>query len=108
MIEYRGSERNRILLQPTKDGIAWCLFKNIADIYKQDANLGDEYVNWLRHDKIPALKRTLEDALVKEFMESGQEDEFWSEVTKVQDNFRKYEELITKRVSNLDFLKSYA
>lgn len=105
-VEFRGSRRIELLF--SKNNVMHDLYKNIKNIYALDANEGDKYMDWLMNEKLPKLKDSLETALVKEFINSGDDKIFWEYVTKLQDNFTKYKELIHKEASELEFLKSYA
>jgi hypothetical protein len=103
----KGSDRNRIFFKPTKDGIAYKYFSNLETIYKVDANEGDKYKEWLLKHEMPKIKNDLEDALVKEYINLDNADGFWEEVTKLQDNFKKFNEAINKKYNSLEFLKAY-
>jgi len=104
-VEMRGSKRAELLF--SKLNVAHSLYLNIKNIYAVDANEGDKYIYWLLHDKMPKLKDDLEDALVAEYLNADKPDEFWKHVEKLQDNFAKYNELVRKSASELEFLKSY-
>jgi hypothetical protein len=104
-VEMRGSKRAELLF--AKLNVAHSLYRNIKNIYAVDANEGDKYVDWLLHEKMPKLKDDLEDALVKEYLNADKPEEFWQHVQTLQDNFAKYNELVRKEATELEFLRAY-
>lgn len=103
-----GSERNRIFFQPNKDGIAYKYYDNLEAIYKVDANEGDKYKEWLLEYEIPKIKNDIENALVMEFINTGNEEEFWKHAQKIQDNFRKFNIAVKEKYKLLEFLRAYS
>lgn len=105
-IIYDGTKRSELLFG--KHSVTHQLYKNINAINSVDANEGALYQKWLMNTKIPELKRDIENALINEFMKTGDMDGLEKYVDEFNVKLDKFKELCRKDYNELEFLRSYA